>query len=116
MRVAAAAYRETGRPVITHTTAGTMGYEQASLLIELGVDAHRITLSHMDTEYRIVPDNFRGYAVEIRWGGWFRSVRGFSLNTSEYDATSSEIDITLVHDTLCGTVTSKPQLRPLTQP
>lgn len=48
VRVAAAAYRETGRPVITHTTAGTMGYEQASLLIEQGVDAHRITLSHMD--------------------------------------------------------------------
>jgi phosphotriesterase-related protein len=48
VRVAAAAYRETGRPVITHTTAGTMGYEQASLLIELGVDAHRIALSHMD--------------------------------------------------------------------
>lgn len=48
VRVAAAAYRETGRPVITHTTAGTMGYEQASLLIEHGVDAHRITLSHMD--------------------------------------------------------------------
>lgn len=48
VRVAAAAYRETGRPVITHTTAGTMGYEQASLLIELGVPAHRIALSHMD--------------------------------------------------------------------
>ena len=48
VRVAAAAYRETGRPIITHTTAGTMGYEQASLLIEQGVDAHRIALSHMD--------------------------------------------------------------------
>ena len=48
VRVAAAAYRETGRPVITHTTAGTMGYEQTGLLIEKGVDAHRITLSHMD--------------------------------------------------------------------
>jgi 5-phospho-D-xylono-1,4-lactonase len=48
VRVAAAAYRETGRPIITHTTAGTMGFEQASLLIELGVDPHRIALSHMD--------------------------------------------------------------------
>jgi 5-phospho-D-xylono-1,4-lactonase len=48
VRVAAAAHRETGRPVITHTTAGTMGYEQASLLIELGVEPHRIALSHMD--------------------------------------------------------------------
>ena len=30
VRVAAAAHKETGRPIITHTTAGTMGYEQAT--------------------------------------------------------------------------------------
>jgi phosphotriesterase-related protein len=48
VRVAAAAYRETGRPIITHTTAGTMGYEQATYLIELGVPAHQVALSHMD--------------------------------------------------------------------
>jgi 5-phospho-D-xylono-1,4-lactonase len=48
VRVAAAAHRETGRPVITHTTAGTMGYEQATTLIENGVAGHRIALSHMD--------------------------------------------------------------------
>lgn len=48
VRVAAAAHRETGRPFITHTTAGTMGYEQASYLAELSVEPHRIALSHMD--------------------------------------------------------------------
>jgi len=48
VRVAAAAHRETGRPVITHTTAGTMGYEQATTLMENGVAGHRIALSHMD--------------------------------------------------------------------
>jgi predicted metal-dependent phosphotriesterase family hydrolase len=48
VRVAAAAHRETGRPVITHTTAGTLGYEQAAYLMEHGVPAHRIALSHMD--------------------------------------------------------------------
>lgn len=48
VRVAARAHLETGRPIITHTTAGTMGYEQASLLIEMGVAPHRIALSHMD--------------------------------------------------------------------
>ena len=48
VRVAAAAHKETGRPIITHTTAGTMGWEQATTLIELGVAAHRIALSHMD--------------------------------------------------------------------
>jgi phosphotriesterase-related protein len=48
IRVAAAAHRETGRPVITHTTAGTMGYEQATYLLENGVEARAIALSHMD--------------------------------------------------------------------
>ena len=48
VRVAAAAHKETGRPIITHTTAGTMGYEQAAYLIEHGVAPHRIALSHMD--------------------------------------------------------------------
>lgn len=48
VRVAAAAHLETDRPIITHTTAGTMGYEQSGLLIEKGVKPHRIALSHMD--------------------------------------------------------------------
>jgi phosphotriesterase-related protein len=50
VRVAASAHRETGRPVITHTTAGTMGYEQVALLMEGGVEPHRIALSHMDRD------------------------------------------------------------------
>ncbi len=48
VRVAAAAHRETGRPIITHTTAGTMGFEQVAALVEGGVEPHRIALSHMD--------------------------------------------------------------------
>jgi phosphotriesterase-related protein len=48
LRVAAAAHRETGRPIITHTTAGTMGFEQVAALAEGGVAPHRIALSHMD--------------------------------------------------------------------
>ena len=48
VRVAAAAHKETGRPIITHTTAGTMGYEQAAYLMEHGVAPRWIALSHMD--------------------------------------------------------------------
>ena len=48
VRVAAAAHNETGRPIITHTTAGTMGYEQATYLMEHGVAPRWIALSHMD--------------------------------------------------------------------
>ncbi|HKI55869.1 MAG TPA: hypothetical protein VKB31_01850 [Trueperaceae bacterium] len=47
-RVAARAHLETGAPIITHTTAGTMGMEQVGFLTEQGVEAHRVALSHMD--------------------------------------------------------------------
>ena len=47
-RVAGRAYAETGAPIITHTTGGTMGLEQAEALIENGVPAQRVALSHMD--------------------------------------------------------------------
>jgi len=48
LRIAAAAYRDTGAPIITHTTAGTMGPEQVAYLSEQGVAPHRVCLSHMD--------------------------------------------------------------------
>ena len=48
LRIAAAAYRDTGAPIITHTTAGTMGPEQVAYLGEQGVAPHRVCLSHMD--------------------------------------------------------------------
>jgi 5-phospho-D-xylono-1,4-lactonase len=47
-RVAARSHLETGAPIVTHTTGGTMGLEQAGFLIESGVAPHRIALSHMD--------------------------------------------------------------------
>lgn len=48
MRVAGKVHLETGVPIITHTEAGTMGYEQVEFLGEMGVDARRVCLSHMD--------------------------------------------------------------------
>lgn len=47
-RVAARAHLETGVPIVTHTTGGTMGLAQAGYLVEQGVAPHRIALSHMD--------------------------------------------------------------------
>ncbi len=47
-RVAARAYAETGAPIITHTSGGTMGFEQVGFLLERNVPAHHIALSHMD--------------------------------------------------------------------
>ena len=48
LRIAAKAHAETGVPVITHTEAGTMGYDQVSFLVGLGVPPERVCLSHMD--------------------------------------------------------------------
>lgn len=48
LRVAAATHRATGVPIITHTTAGTLGLEQVAYLAEQGVPPRRIALSHMD--------------------------------------------------------------------
>lgn len=54
-RAAARAQRETGCVIITHTQQGTMGPEQAALLIENGADPGKIAIGHMcgnqDIEY-----------------------------------------------------------------
>lgn len=46
-RAAARAHRQTGVNIITHTQHGTMGPEQADLLINAGVDPHKIMIGHM---------------------------------------------------------------------
>ncbi len=47
LRAAARAQKETGVPIITHTEAGTMGPEQADLLISEGADPRRIMIGHI---------------------------------------------------------------------
>jgi len=47
LKAAARAQKETGVPIITHTEAGTMGPEQAELLVSEGVDPKRIVIGHM---------------------------------------------------------------------
>ena len=47
-RAAARVQQETGVPIITHTQEGTMGPEQAELLISEGADPGRIMIGHMD--------------------------------------------------------------------
>lgn len=56
-KVAAKVQRETGIPIITHTQEGTMGPEQAELLISEGADPKKILIGHMcgntDVKYHI---------------------------------------------------------------
>lgn len=56
-RAAAKVSSEEGIPIITHTQEGTMGPEQAALLIENGADPKRINIGHMggntDIQYHL---------------------------------------------------------------
>lgn len=45
---AAIAHRETGLPITTHTTLGTMGRDQVDLLADNGVRASRVIVGHSD--------------------------------------------------------------------
>jgi predicted metal-dependent phosphotriesterase family hydrolase len=45
---AARAHRETGAPIMTHAELSTWGREQAEFLLEHGVDAAGVIISHMD--------------------------------------------------------------------
>lgn len=47
LKAAARAQKETGVPIISHTEGGTMGPEQADLLISEGADPKRIVIGHM---------------------------------------------------------------------
>ncbi len=47
LRAAARAQKETGVPIITHTEGGTMGPEQADILISEGADPRRIMIGHI---------------------------------------------------------------------
>jgi len=46
-RAAVKAQKETGVPILTHTTGGTMGPEQAELLLAEGADPKRTLIGHM---------------------------------------------------------------------
>lgn len=48
LRIAAKVHLETGVPIITHTEAGTMGWEQVEVLVGEGVAPQSICLSHTD--------------------------------------------------------------------
>lgn len=60
---AAVAHRQTGAPILTHTEQGTLGLEQVSLLLGLGVDPGHVVLSHLDR----IPDP--GYHAEVLSSG-----------------------------------------------
>ena len=74
-RAAAEAHRRTGVPIHTHCENGTGGLEQLRLLIDAGVPAERISLSHVDKvvdrgyhESILATGAFVVYDQAFRWG------------------------------------------------
>lgn len=47
-KAACLAHLETGIPIVTHTTLGTMGKEQIKIFLENGVNLENVVLSHID--------------------------------------------------------------------
>ena len=84
-RAAARANRETGVPISTHTTLGTMGNEQVKILKEEGADLGHVVLSHMD----LVSDT--SYHVELACQGVFL---GFDTAGKEkYQSDATRVDL-----------------------
>lgn len=53
LRASARAARTTGLGIMTHTTHGTMGFEQIEILASEGVSLDRVVLGHMDTQLSV---------------------------------------------------------------
>jgi phosphotriesterase-related protein len=72
LKAAAKAQKETGVPIISHTQQGTMGPEQAALLIAEGVDARKIVIGHMcgnaSLEYQMATIDKGVFVAFDRWG------------------------------------------------
>lgn len=72
LKAAAKAQKATGVPIITHTQEGTMGPQQASLLIAEGADPQKVVIGHMcgnaDLSYQLAVLD-QGVSVNFdRWG------------------------------------------------
>lgn len=52
-RAAARAHLETGAPLSTHTTLGTLGLEQLQLFKEMGVDLTKVYIGHVDLSHDV---------------------------------------------------------------
>jgi phosphotriesterase-related protein len=71
-QVAARVQKDTGVPIITHTQEGTMGPEQAELLVSAGADPERIQIGHMsdntDIRYQLETMKHGVYVAFDRMG------------------------------------------------
>ncbi len=85
MRAAAAAQRVTGAPILTHTSHGTMGPEQAALLLDAGADPAKVVIGHMCGRAKDV-----GYQLETLRHGVGVAFDRIGLNRMMNDITDED--------------------------
>jgi phosphotriesterase-related protein len=84
-RAAGRANYETGVPISTHTTLGTMGREQIEILKEEGADPAHVVVCHLD----LLPDT--AYHTELARQGVFLGFDTVGKESYQSDATRAEV-------------------------
>jgi phosphotriesterase-related protein len=97
-RAAARAHLQTGRPISTHTSLGTMATEQANLLEEEGVDLQYVTIGHLD-----LTESFDTLLAIARRGA-FIQFDTFGKNTYQPDEVRMERLLRLVDAGFCDSI------------
>ncbi len=84
-RAAARTNRETGVPISTHTTLGTMGREQIEILKQEGADLGHVVICHLD----LIPDT--AYHIQLASQGVFL---GFdTVGKEQYQSDSTRVEL-----------------------
>jgi predicted metal-dependent phosphotriesterase family hydrolase len=84
-RAAARANRETGVPISTHATLGTMGREQIEILEQEGVDLRKVVIGHLD----LLADT--AYHLELARKGVFLGFDTVGKEQYQADTTRAEL-------------------------
>lgn len=92
IQAAALASLETDLPVSTHCDKGTMGKEQAQLLLEAGLSPAKILLGHVD-----IPENY-DYLKELCDLGVNVQIDHVGRHLEDHDQTRVDLVRNLVHD------------------
>jgi phosphotriesterase-related protein len=121
LKAAARAQKETGAPVITHTQEGTMGPEQASLLLSEGADPGKIIIGHMcgnsDIQYQLavldqgVTVNFDRWGLDILYPDELRKATLLELLKRGFAD-----KVVISHDHIAHWLTSQPDIPDFAKP
>lgn len=90
LRVAAAAHRMTGAPIITHTDEGELALEQIGFLEAEGVSPARIAISHIDRRLDLA------YHKDVAAAGAFLEYDALTRVKKHFDASTRDLVVEMV--------------------